>query len=455
MIHAEAFELFRKKSAAPVMFRALMENAFSGEQLDRVFRANAREQREGDLLFSQVVDVMSLAVLKIRPSVKAAYDQKKDEVGVAIASLYNKLQGIEPDVARAMLVNSRAKLSEVLEAADCKPEVTVAGYNTKIIDGKHLNRTERRLEPLRHLNAAPLPGVLLAVMDADRKLVEDVFACEDGHAQERSLLSDVLETVEENDLWVADRNFCTRAFLMGIHDRGGCFCVRHHKNMPLETKGRKRRVATSSKETTYEQAGVVHMGGKSLELRVVTVKLKRTTRDGDREIVLISNLPPDVSAQRIADVYRDRWNIEKAFQQIAQALYGEIETLAYPKAALFGFCIALVAHNLLNVIKAVIAKSHNGTADELSTYYLADEISAAYYGMMIVLPPAFWQERFGQLNTTELADELAHLAKQVPRSRFRKTTRGPKKTPPKTGPKTNRGHVSTKRILDEYYTATE
>ena len=152
---------------------------------------------------------------------------------------------------------------------------------------------------------------------------------------------------------------------------------------------------------------------------------------------------------------RDRWNIEKAFQQIAQALCGEIETLAYPRAALFGFCIALVAHNLLNVLKEVIAQSRDGSADELSTYYLAEEISAAYHGMMIVLPPDFWRERFGQLDDSAFADELIDLATHVPRTRFWKTTRGPKKPPPDVGPKTNRRHVSTKRILDEYHAATE
>ena len=190
-----------------------------------------------------------------------------------------------------------------------------------------------------------------------------------------------------------------------------------------------------------------------LNVRVITLKLKpkRKTRDGDQEIVIVSNLPADISAQRIVELYRDRWTIETAFQQIATSLYGEIETLAYPKAALFGFCIALVAHNILNVLKAAIAKAKKRDANDLSTYYLADEISAAYYGMMIVLPPPFWRDHCSPRDTAAIADELLDLAKQVRWSRFRKTTRGPKKPPPNTGPKTNRSHVSTKRVLDEYY----
>jgi hypothetical protein len=59
-------------------------------------------------------------------------------------------------------------------------------------------------------------------------LAIDVFACEDGHAQERSLLSRVLATVTCGDLWIADRNFCTLGFLFGLHWRGGAFVIRQH-----------------------------------------------------------------------------------------------------------------------------------------------------------------------------------------------------------------------------------
>ncbi len=39
---------------------------------------------------------------------------------------------------------------------------------------------------------------------------------EDGHAQERSLLNQVVPLLEPSDLLIADRNFDMRAFLFGI-----------------------------------------------------------------------------------------------------------------------------------------------------------------------------------------------------------------------------------------------
>jgi IS4 transposase len=433
------------------MARAALEHAFSASHLDRVFRENAQRQREGDLPFSLVVDVMSLAVLQIRPSVCAAYKDKKAELGVSINSVYNKLSGIEPHVTRAMVRDSAARLARTQEAMGHESWTVLSGYRTRIIDGKHLNRTERRLQPLRELNAAPLPGQVLAVLDADRRLVCDVIPCEDAHAQERSLLGEVLQTVQEDDLWIADRNFCTAGFLTGIARRKARFIVRRHRQMPLETVGRRRRVGKSSTGTIYEQAARLRYGDNEIPVRLITVKLKHPTRDGETEITLVSNLPKKVSARRIARLYRDRWTIETAFQQVATALHGEIDSLAYPKAALFGFCIALVAHNLLNVIKAAIATAHDEDPRELSTYYLADEISTTYHGMMIVLPPEFWRRRFGALNDSEMAARMLQLAQQVDWSRFRKHRRGPKRPPPDVGTKTNRNHVSTKRVLEQYY----
>ena len=47
--------------------------------------------------------------------------------------------------------------------------------------------------------AGALPGKSLAVLDADRRLILDVFSCEDGHAQERALLDQVVPTLAENE----------------------------------------------------------------------------------------------------------------------------------------------------------------------------------------------------------------------------------------------------------------
>ena len=72
--------------------------------------------------------------------------------------------------------------------------------------------------------------------------------------------------------------------------------------------------------------------------------LDQPTRDGETEIHLLTNVPArDARAKVIAELYRKRWMIETAFAELEATLNGEVNTLGDPKAALFAFCVALVA----------------------------------------------------------------------------------------------------------------
>lgn len=415
MILRDAYERFAKKTPVSVMVRATLENVLCAERLDAVFDENAEQQYEGDLLFSTVAGIMGQVVCQIRPSVNAVYTEQKEEIGVTVKSVYDKLQGIEGPVSRALVRDTASRMREIIEATGGVAKPLVAGYRTKIVDGNHLRRTDRRIGELRELNAAPLPGHALVVFDPQYRLVVDVLPCEDGHAQERSLLPELLETVEANDLWIADRNFCTVDFLAGVDERRGKFIIRQHGNLPFTLKGRRRRVGETETGVVYEQAMEVSDGdGNIRTYRRITLVLDEPTRDRDTEIHLVTNLPKRINAIRVADLYRDRWQIETAFQEVAENLEGEIQTLGYPKAALFGFCMALVTYNLLSVVRGAVHAVHGEeAADNLSTYYVSNEVAATHIGMSIILEGDFWRERYAHLTPLQMADELKRLARRV------------------------------------------
>lgn len=66
--------------------------------------------------------------------------------------------------------------------------------------------------------------------------------------------------------------------------------------------------------------------------------------------------------------------------------------MGYPQAALFGFCVALIAYNVLAVVKAALRHVHGEEKirDEVSGYYLAGEISRTHEGMNIAIEPGEW-----------------------------------------------------------------
>jgi hypothetical protein len=84
--------------------------------------------------------------------------------------------------------------------------------------------------------------------------------------------------------------------------------------------------------------------------------------------------------------------VETAFQHLEAYFHSEINTLGYPKAALFAFCLALVAYNVLAVVLAALRGVHgeDRVDHEVSLYYIANELSTTYTGMMIAIPEPEW-----------------------------------------------------------------
>lgn len=185
-----------------------------------------------------------------------------------------------------------------------------------------------------------------------------------------------------------------------------------------------------------------------MSVRRITLELFEETRDGETEIHLLSNLPRQVRTRDLADLYRKRWTIEAAFLEITTTLTCEIKTLAYPKAALFAFCLALLAYNAVSIIKAALRCEHGRERIDqgVSGYYLALEIRQSYDGMMVALPAPQWSI-FRQMSVPQFADFLRNAAAQANLSKYKKHSRGPKTPPPKKTKYKNGGHVSTAKLI--------
>lgn len=101
MILGEVFERFIAESPFSVMLRVLLEQSLPAEELDALFEQQAQRQYHRELLFSTVVNLMSLVVCGILPSVNAADQARAKGIGVTIQSVYHKLNGIEPQIIEA------------------------------------------------------------------------------------------------------------------------------------------------------------------------------------------------------------------------------------------------------------------------------------------------------------------------------------------------------------------
>lgn len=453
LVVSDLLRRFMRESPVTVMARAVLEHAFPDPLLDQMFRRVSRQQYEDKLLFSTVVKVLAAVVTRERKSVRNSYlADAQAQAQASLAALYVKLQNTETAVVSGLVRESFVRLLPVMQGLQAVRPALFPGYCAKVLDGAHLTGTQHRPKETRTLHSAPLPGQALVVLQPDQRLISAAFPCEDAHAQERSLLDGVLATIVARDLLLADRNFCTTEFLFGLARRQACFLIRQHASTlwGKELLGKRRRSGRSERGVVYEQTLRIidSLNDESLRVRRITIVLDEPTADGDTEIHLLTNLPQRFGAVRIAAAYLERWRVENAFQEIEQALRGEVDTLGYPKAALLAFGIALVIYNVIAVVKGALQSQHAEAAfEKLSGYCLASEIAAVYAGMMIAIPPREWTALVAGSRLTSFVKFLRETAAYAQPKRFMKAVRGPKKPPPKRTGGLREKHVSTHRLL--------
>lgn len=443
------FERFVQQSPLSVMLRGLMERIFAPARLDELFGSHARIQYTRELLFSSLVDLMSLVVCNIYPSVHAAYRAQAQQLSVSASAVYDKLNGIELDVTTALLRETAAELAHLIEHLTGVSTSWLEGYHLRVLDGNCLSATDHRLDVLKPLSESAMPGKSLVVLDPILHLALNIFPCEDGHAQERALFHSVIDTVQPQEIWIADRNMCTCDFLLKIHDHQAHFVIRETKVLPWQAVSELEPQGTTESGALFEQSVRITNLFQDLTIRRIVLKLNQPTRKGEDEIVILTDLAPDLAdSATVAQLYRCRWSVEHLFQIATVDFKCEIQSLGYPAAALFSFTMALVAANILATIKAILSSVHGEGKVEagVSEYYLVEEFRGVYRGMMIAIPTCHWQ-LFISLPLLEFIECMQQLAAQVSLKRFMKQPRGVKKK--KKMPPLNKQHprVATARLL--------
>jgi len=457
MLFSPILDRFAKRTPISVMVRAALEHALDPATIDALFRGTAEQQHEKTLLFSSVVDVMTLVVARVQPSLNAAYQSVSDTLPVSLTSVYNKVNGTEPAVSAALVTHSAARLRPVIEAMAPGLTPWLPGYRVRVLDGNHLTSTERRLDVLRACSAGPLPGQALVVLEPDVMLATHMVPCEDAHAQERSMTPAVLALVEAGDCWVADRNFCTSSRFNGIAKRQAFFAIRQHANLRIISSGTLRRRGRTDTGNVFEQKITLEdEDRRTLEVRRIIVRLDAPTRDGELELSVVTNVPvEDASAVAIAELYRKRWTLETMFFEMTQMLNGELNTMGYPGAALLGFGIALASYNVLSVARSALRSAFGAEKidEEVSSYYIANEARVMSEGLDVATDPEDWIP-FATMSPQAFAVELVELAHRVRLAAFKRHKRGPKKPVPKRTKHTDKPHVSTARLLSRAREAT-
>lgn len=436
------------------MTRLALDQALPAHWIDEVFEHHRQRQYPRELLFSSVVELMTLVTLGLRPSLHAAARKMADRLPVSLAALYAKVKRTEPTLLRALVRGSAQRLSPVVAGLEVAPGLP--GWQLRIIDGNHLPASDKRLAPLRGLRGAALPGHTVVVYDPDSALVCDIVACEDAYESERVAAAELIDSAQSGQAWIGDRHFCTEALLRGLQARGAGFIVREHARHPrLQACGPWSKQAPIETGRVREQSITLALAEDTQQAPVwrrIEIELDVPTASGDKSLALWSNLPGEIDAATLARLYRKRWRIEGMFGRLESVLNSEIKTLGHPRAALLGFAVAVLAYNILSLLKAVTEQAHRATHPELdvSTYHLTVEIASTYESMLLILPTEHLP--CADDDPQRLLQRLLLLAARLSPRQLATSKRGPKTGRANTGyvsASIARSHVSTGRVLKE------
>lgn len=443
---SNVFDRFVNKAPFAVMTRILAQD-FVGDRLGQIFEDHREVQYDYIATFQAVAAAVADVSLNFSENFNQAYKEHKEELGVSRQSFYAKTRGVEPAVSEALVAHSADEAIQMQDAIGFRPWELLTGYRCFSVDGNVLAKSDKRLKALRDVKGAPMPGKNIARFDLQRQVFDRSYVLLDGHAQESACCDRIVEGLSVKDVLIADRHYCIVRFMVGIAAAGAFFVIRQHGRLKGVLPGKRKRIGRISTGVVYEQEMKLSAADDAMTVRRITVELDKPTRDGDQEIHVLTNLPGDVSATDVAELYRHRWEEETAFNVLQMTLTCEHSGIGHPRAAAFLFCMSMLAFNLRQSIFAVLYATHDQEdVDDVSHFHISKNVSDKTEGMLIAITPDEWQQLIPATlkGTVSL---LMKIARGIDLKDYRKSRRGPKKKKPHRSRNAASSHVSTAKLL--------
>jgi hypothetical protein len=368
------------------------------------------------------------------------------------SNFYRKLARTPVEISRALLREGTARLAELMPAgAGVALPACFDTFAVIIGDGKKIKNAAKRLAPTRGYSGKLLGAKALVAIDARSGLALAMNDSLDGMTNDVPLVAGLMEQLRQAIarpiLSVWDRQFDDVGTMRRLSARDGdasvvrakqlhaCFAV---ESAVESTDDQGRRV--------LDEVGLLGKGKRSMRIRRVTL-----FRDGaadEENVVLLTNLL-DRSQYRAGDLlalYKQRWGIERVFQQVTETFSLAHLIGSSPKAVLLQFAYCLLLYNMMQLIKAYVADDGKVLASAVSLFYLFDDMR---------------RELSAWAYHTDGSWPRAHRDAARMRRRLRELLRGSwdpvaytkaadKKPRPKPKPKPllHGGHTSVQRLLE-------
>jgi hypothetical protein len=450
-----------------------LRHCWADSFLEDLFARQRGRCYEDKIDFATLVQIVCDALLRHQGTAHKPIRQAIDEgwLSAACSTTYQKLGRLPLALSMAFLRESTPRLGVLLPDALLPEEFvplsssvpqSLRAFKVIAFDGKTLKHATRRLKPLRAVRGKMLGGKLLVALNLCNGLVLAMNAEPDAFRNDVALVDGLLEQLpadpDHPSLFIADRQFCDLRLMGLIADqRQEHFIIRHNRSVafvPDSACPAKQGTDANGRRFT-DQIGRLGAQSNKNRRRVRCIILNRP---GEDAISLITDLLDEqrYPGEQLLAAYRQRWGIEQVFQKVTEVFSLKHLIGAAPKATIFQAAFCFVLYNVIQLIKAHIARAARKELRHISTQKLFDDTREQLSGFMLLAGNAqgivaTLDHRLGQnASIQKLRKRLARLLAGIWTDWWIKSPTRPR--PPTTAPKryARSGRASVHRLLEEY-----
>jgi hypothetical protein len=323
----------------------------------------------------------------------------------------------------------------------------VKGRPVKIVDGSTVSmpdtpeNTAAFDKPRNQRGASGFPVariLVLLCLATGAVLGEAIGAYRGKKAGELTLFRSIQDQLQEGDILLGDRLFCTYCDLARLKSQGVDAVMRLHAHRRADFRrgrrlGRYDHVVTWKKPTsrpewmTPEEFAALPA---TMELREVRVQIAKPGCRTKSLIVATTLTDPEQwSRDDVAELYRQRWHAELDLRSIKDVMHMDVLRCETPEMVRKEIAMHLLAYNLLRSVMCAAAEEHEVRVRELS-FKGTKQLFEAFYHLLT-------NSSADQLESVCITVLTANSQGKVPHRPDRNEPRK-RKRPPKPYPKLTR-----------------
>lgn len=428
------------------------ENFLSG-----VFDRYRGRSYVGTLGFDSLVRLTGEALVEHAGSGNRAFQQadRRGELEVTSEACYGKLRRIPQSLSHGFLVESTQRLRAVLVKTASAVPRSLRKFEVLGVDGKKIKRAAKRLVAARKFQGSVLGGKALVALCLRTGLVVAMSSDLDGEANDPPLVPELLSQVRSilpnPRLYVLDRQFCDLKLPWLLTEQSDQYVVRYHAKVTF-TRDATRRVRRGKDRHGRKFKEEWGWLGRPEARRRPYVRRITLMRPGEESLILVTSL---LDAERypggdLLELYRQRWGIERVFQQITEVFHLANLIASTPQGTIFQCAFCLLLYNLLQVHRSYLAEAQSLESEAISLENLFYDVRRQLIAWHELLGHA-WTVRHMRRATTaqQLNRRLHQLLDKIWYDDWLKARKTHHRIPP---PKQRiaGGHTSIQRLIQKH-----